>query len=62
MKLLISFGVHYKSGQFLVVISIHFKAFPGGQGTDLESFWGLLTFNCFILVCPIFLIFLGGKQ
>ena len=62
MKLNISFGVHYKSGQFLVVISIHFRAFSEGQGTELESFWGVADFQIFVLVCPIFLICLGCKQ
>ena len=71
MKLLMSFGVHYKSGQFLIVISIHLRAFSEGQGTELESFCGVANFQVFFWVWPIFLILFffgvcvgggGGKQ
>ena len=37
----------YKSGLFLGVISLHYRAFSYGQGTELEYFWGLLIFKHF---------------
>ena len=40
-------GVHHKSGLFWGVISLHFRAFSYGQGTELEYFGGLLTFKHF---------------
>ena len=34
-------GGHHKTRLFLGAISIHFRAFSYGQGTDCEFFWGV---------------------
>ena len=34
------FWGHHKTGLFLVVISIHYRAFSSGQGTELEYILG----------------------
>ena len=56
-------GGHRKTGLFLGVISIHSMTFCYGQGTALEYFGGLLTFNyfeCMPDTSDIFLFFFGG--
>ena len=40
-------GGHHKIGLYLEVISMHFRVFSKGQGTELEIFWGLLKFQIF---------------
>ena len=45
MKILwIFFGDHHKIGLYLEVISMHFRVFSEGQGTDWRIFFGLLKF------------------
>ena len=45
MKVLwIFFGDHHKIGLYLEVISMNFRVFSEGQGTDWRIFFGLLKF------------------
>ena len=49
MKILwIYFGGHDKIGLYLEVISMHFRVFFEGQGTEWRIFIGLLKFQIFI--------------
>ena len=41
------FGGHHKTGLFLGVIYIHFRAFSLSQGTESEYFWGVAKFQIF---------------
>ena len=55
MKILwIFLGGHHKIGLYLVVISMHFRVFSLGQGTESGIFFGLPKFLFF------FLFFLRG--
>ena len=55
------FWGHHKIGLYLGVISMHFRVFSLGQGTEWGYFVGLLKFQVF-LGCLKFLIFLGGER
>ena len=62
MKILwIFFGGHHKIGLYLEVISMHFRVFSEGQGTELRIFFGLLKFqiHVYIWVLEIPYIFWG---
>ena len=49
MKILwVFFWGHHKIGLYLGVISMHFRVFPQGQGTEWGIFFGLLTFRIFL--------------
>ena len=62
MKILwIFFGGQHKIGLYLRVISMHFRVFSQGQGTEWGIFFGLIRFQIFFLVCLKFLIFFGVK-
>ena len=52
---------HHKIGLYLVVISMHFRVFSQGQGTETEKFIGLPTFQVIFFGggCLKFLVFLG---
>ena len=52
------FWGHHKIGLYLGVISMHFRVFSEGQGTEWEIFWGLLKFQIFFWVLK-FLTFVG---
>ena len=41
------FWGHHKIGLYLGVISMHFRVFSEGQGTECGYFWGLLKFQIF---------------
>ena len=41
-------GGHHKIGLNLEVISMHFRVFSEGQGTEWKIFFGLLKFQTFI--------------
>ena len=41
------FWGHHKIGLYLGVISMHFRVFSEGQGTEWKIFWGLLKFQIF---------------
>ena len=42
------FGGHHEIGLYLEVISMHFRVFSEGQGTEWRVFFGLLKFQIFI--------------
>ena len=42
------FGGHHKIGLYLEVISMHFRVFSEGQGTEWRIFFGLLKFQILI--------------
>ena len=42
------FGGYHKIGLYLEVISMHFRVFSEGQGTEWRIFLGLLKFQIFI--------------
>ena len=49
MKILwIFFRGHHKIGLYLEVISMHFRVFSEGQGTEWRIFFGLLKVQIFI--------------
>ena len=52
-------GGHHKIGLYLEVISMHFRVFSEGQGTEWRIFFGLLKFQIFIWVLEILDIFWG---
>ena len=52
---------HYKVGLYLEVISMHFRVFSEGQGTEWRIF-GVAKISNIYLGCLIFLIFLGGER
>ena len=39
---------HHNIGMYLEVISMHFRVFSEGQGTEWRIFFGLLKFQIFI--------------
>ena len=41
-------GGHHKIGLYLEFISMHFRDFSEGQGTEWRIFFGLLKFQIFI--------------
>ena len=41
-------GGHHKIGLYLEVISMHFRVFSEGRGTEWRIFFGLLRFQTFI--------------
>ena len=48
MKILcLFFWGHHKIGLYLGVISMHFRDFSYGQGTEWEIFFGLVKFQIF---------------
>ena len=54
MKILwIFFWGHHKIGLYFEVISMHFKVFSLGQGTESGIFFGLLKFQIFFGVLEI---------
>ena len=53
------FWGHHKIGLYLGVISMHFRVFSEGQGTECWYFWGLLKFQIFFGVLKIPDIFWG---
>ena len=54
-------GGHLKIVLYLRVISMHFRVFSKGQGTELGIFWGEGVAKISnILGCLKFLIFFGG--
>ena len=53
------FGGHHKIGLYLGVISMHFRVFSGGQGTEWVIFFWLLKFQIFFGVFEILDIFVG---
>ena len=55
----IFFGGHHKIGLYLGVISMHFKVFSYGQGTEWGIFFGFLKFQIFFGVFEIPDIFWG---
>ena len=55
----IFFGGNHKIGLYLGVISMHFRVFSQGQGTELGVFFGLLKFQIFLGVLEIPDIFWG---
>ena len=42
------FGGHHKIGLYLEVISMHFRVFSEGQGTEWRIYFGMLKFQIFI--------------
>ena len=57
MKILwIILGGHHKIGLYLKVISVHFRVFSEGQGTEWKIFWVAKISNIY-LGCLKFLIF-----
>ena len=44
----ILFGGHHKIGLYLEIISMHFRVFSEGQGSEWRIFFGLLKFQIFI--------------
>ena len=46
-------GGHHKIGLYLGVISMHFRVFSEGQGTECGIFFGLLKFQIFFGVLEI---------
>ena len=54
------FGGHHKIGLYLGVISIHFRVFSYGQGTEWKIFFGVAKISNIILGCLKFLIFFFG--
>ena len=55
--LLIFFGGHHKIGLYLGVISMHFRVFSEGQGTEWGIFFGVAKISNIFLGCLKFLIF-----
>ena len=53
------FWGHHKIGLYLGFISMHFRVFSEGQGTEWGYFWGLLNFQIFFGVLEIPDIFVG---
>ena len=63
MKILwIFFWGHHKIGLYLRGISMHFRVFSKGQGTEWGIFLGLLKFQIIFLRCLKFLIFFFGER
>ena len=54
-------GGHHKIGLYLGVISMHFRVFSEGQGTEWGYFLGLLKFQIFFVVFEIPDIFWGER-
>ena len=62
MKILwIIFWGHHKIGLYLEVISIYFKVFSYGQGTELGIFFWVAKFSNIFWGCLKFLIFFLGE-
>ena len=59
MILLIFFGGHHKIGLYLRVISIHFRDFSLGQGTEWGIFFGVAKISNIFGVLEIPDIFWG---
>ena len=55
----IFFWGHHNIRLYLGVISMHFRAFSLGHGTEWGYFWGLLKFQIFFWVLEIPDIFWG---
>ena len=53
----IFFGDHHKIGLYLEVISMHFRVFSEGQGTEWKIFLGSAKISNIYLGCLKFLIF-----
>ena len=63
MKILwIFFGGHHKIGLYLGVISMHFRVFSEGQGTEWEIIIWVAKISKKNLGCLNFLIFFGGER
>ena len=62
MKILwIFLGGHHEIGLYLVVISMHFRVFSLGQGTEWGMFFGVAKISNIFWGCLKFLIFFGGE-
>ena len=57
----IFFWGHNKIGLYLGVISMHFRVFSEGQGTEWGIFFGVAKISNIFLGFLKFLIFLGGE-
>ena len=53
------FWGHHKIGLYVGVISMQFRVFPSGQGTEWGIFSGLLKFGIFFGVLEIADIYFG---
>ena len=51
---------HHKIGLYLGVISMHFRVFSLGQGTELGILFWVPKISNILFGCLEFLIFLGG--
>ena len=56
------FWGHHKIGLYLRVISMHFRVFSKGQGTEWRIFFGVAKISNIFLGCLKFLIFFGGER
>ena len=59
--LLIFLGGHHKIGLYSGVISLHFRVFSYGQGTEWGYFLGVVKIPNIFWGWLKFLIFLGGE-
>ena len=56
------FWDHHKIGLYLRVISMHFRVFSKGQGTEWRIFLGVAKISNIFLGCLKFLIFFWGER